>query len=304
MASGSNAPEGQRTSDAPQRPSLDGRATLGKYEIVRQLGAGGMGTVYLAVDSQLKRTVALKVLPKERTENDTLVRRFEAEAQSAAQLKHENIVTIYDAGRADGHLFIALEFVEGTDIYDLVARRGPLPLKRSINFIKQVDACPGTPAQAGLRPPRHQAVQHPGHQGGDGQADRHGPGPSGRRIAQVEHHPRGDDRRHGRLHGAGAGQRQPVRRYPQRHLFARMHVVSNADRRAALSDRKRHEQALCAHLQAAARPPHLESGGSGRDRRHRAPHDGANRPIDTRRRPICWKTSRTWAPATSASRSC
>src|SRR5580692_858133 len=123
MASGSNAPGGQRTSDAslrPPRPSLDGRTSLGKYEIVRQLGAGGMGTVYLAIDSQLKRTVALKVLPKDRTENDTLVRRFEAEAQAAAQLKHENIVTVYDAGRIEGHLYIALEYVEGTDVYELL----------------------------------------------------------------------------------------------------------------------------------------------------------------------------------------
>ena len=138
MAAGSNAPGGQHTSNAQPAPSLDGRTSLGKYEIVRQLGAGGMGTVYLAIDSLLKRTIALKVLPKERTENETLVRRFEAEAQSAAQLKHENIVTIYDAGRIDGYLYIALEFVEGTDIYELVARRGPLPLKRSVNFIKQL----------------------------------------------------------------------------------------------------------------------------------------------------------------------
>jgi eukaryotic-like serine/threonine-protein kinase len=138
MASGSNTPGGQRTSDGPPRPSLVGRDTLGKYEIVRQLGAGGMGTVYLAVDSQLKRTVALKVLPKDRTENDTLVRRFEAEAQAAAQLKHENVVTVYDAGRIDGHLYIALEYVEGTDVHELVAKRGPLPLKRSVNFVKQI----------------------------------------------------------------------------------------------------------------------------------------------------------------------
>jgi eukaryotic-like serine/threonine-protein kinase len=138
MAPGSNATGGQSASDAPPRPSLDGRTSLGKYNIVRQLGAGGMGTVYLAVDSQLKRTVALKVLPKERAENETLVRRFQAEAQAAAQLKHENIVTVYDAGNIEGHLYIALEFVEGTDIYDLVARRGPLPLKRSVNIVKQV----------------------------------------------------------------------------------------------------------------------------------------------------------------------
>jgi len=138
MASGSDSPGGQRTSDGSPRPSLGGRETLGKYQIVRQLGAGGMGTVYLAVDSQLKRTIALKVLPKERTENDTLVRRFEAESQAAAQLKHENIVTVYDAGRIDGHLYIALEFVEGTDVHELVAKRGPLPLKRSVNYVKQI----------------------------------------------------------------------------------------------------------------------------------------------------------------------
>ena len=97
-----------------------------------------MGTVYLAVDSNLKRTVALKVLHKDRATNDTLVRRFESEAQAAAQLKHENIVTVYDAGQIDGHLFIALEFVDGTDIHELVAKRGAIPLKRSVGFIKQV----------------------------------------------------------------------------------------------------------------------------------------------------------------------
>ena len=86
----------------------------------------------------LKRTVALKVLHKERTTNETLVRRFESEAQAAAQLKHENIVTVYDAGQIDGHLFIALEFVDGTDIHELVAKRGAIPLKRSVDFIKQV----------------------------------------------------------------------------------------------------------------------------------------------------------------------
>jgi len=141
MASDSNpSPSGASgTSSAPARPALDaGRTTLGKYQIVRQLGAGGMGTVYLVVDTQLKRTVALKVLPRDRADNETLVRRFEAEAQSAAQLRHENIVTVFDAGQIDGHLFIALEYVDGSDVYDLVAKRGVLPLKRSIDFVKQI----------------------------------------------------------------------------------------------------------------------------------------------------------------------
>ncbi len=138
MSSGSNVPEGQRASDAPREPSLAGRTTLGKYQVVRELGAGGMGTVYLAVDSNLKRTVALKVLHKERASNETLVRRFESEATASAQLKHENIVTVYDAGQIDGHLFIALEFVDGTDIHELVAKRGAVPLTRSVNYVRQI----------------------------------------------------------------------------------------------------------------------------------------------------------------------
>jgi eukaryotic-like serine/threonine-protein kinase len=123
MSSGSNVPGGQRASEPPREASpMAGRSSLGKYQISRELGAGGMGTVYLATDSNLRRTVALKVLHKERAANETLVRRFESEAHAAAQLKHENIVTVYDAGQADGHLFIALEFVDGTDIHELVAK--------------------------------------------------------------------------------------------------------------------------------------------------------------------------------------
>jgi len=129
--------EGPTTDSAPTTPGVD-RRSLGKYELIRKIGAGGMGTVFLAVDSQLKRTVALKVLPRERTSNPTLVKRFQAEAQAAAQLKHDNIVTVYDAGNAEGHLYIALEYVEGTDVYDLVSRRGSLPVVRSIEIVKQV----------------------------------------------------------------------------------------------------------------------------------------------------------------------
>ena len=123
-----------------------------------------MGTVYLAIDSQLKRTVALKVLHKDRAENETLVRRFESEATASAQLKHENIVTVYDAGRIDGHLYIALEFVDGTDIHELVAKRGPLPLKRSVNFVRQIAHALDHLHTTGLRAPRYQAVEHSGDQ--------------------------------------------------------------------------------------------------------------------------------------------
>lgn len=111
---------------------------IGKYEIQKKIGAGGMGAVYLAMDSTLRRTCALKVLPQDKASNPTLVKRFKAEARSAANLRHENIVAVYETGEADGYLYIALEFVEGTDVANLVHKRGVIPLKRSVEMVRQV----------------------------------------------------------------------------------------------------------------------------------------------------------------------
>ena len=123
----------------PPQPASEMKM-LGKYQIERKLGAGGMGTVYLARDMQLKRVVALKVLSRDKAQNPTLVKRFQAEAQAAAQLRHDNIVAVYDSGEADGYLFIAMEYVEGQDLFEMVQRRGVTPVKRSIEIIKQVAA--------------------------------------------------------------------------------------------------------------------------------------------------------------------
>lgn len=97
-----------------------------------------MGAVFLAEDTQLGREVALKLLPRDKARNPTLVKRFQAEARSAARLSHDNIVAVYEAGEADGFLYIALEYVEGIDVHELVISRGPLPLKRTITIITQV----------------------------------------------------------------------------------------------------------------------------------------------------------------------
>lgn len=123
---------------APPQDDLATRKTLGPYELKKKLGQGGMGAVYLAVDQNLKRQVALKILPREKAINPQLVKRFKAEAQNASQLTHDNIVAVYGAGEADGYLYIALEFIDGIDVHDLVERRGVLPVKRSIDIIKQV----------------------------------------------------------------------------------------------------------------------------------------------------------------------
>ncbi|MFQ5731980.1 MAG: serine/threonine-protein kinase [Planctomycetaceae bacterium] len=111
---------------------------LGKFELQRKLGSGGMGTVYLALDTKQKRGVALKVLPKASAENPALVKRFQAEAAAAMQLNHENIVSVFEAGQADGWLYIALEYVEGIDLHRLLKRQGPLPVRRTLEIVKQV----------------------------------------------------------------------------------------------------------------------------------------------------------------------
>jgi len=138
MTAGGNAAVTGAGGSPPQ--SVPEMKMLGKYQIEKKLGAGGMGTVYLARDTQLKRVVALKVLSRDKAQNPTLVRRFQAEAQAAAQLRHDNIVAVYDSGEADGYLFIAMEYVEGQDLFEMVQRRGVTPVKRSIEIIKQVAA--------------------------------------------------------------------------------------------------------------------------------------------------------------------
>ena len=121
-------------------PPLTELKRLGKYLIEKKIGAGGMGAVFLARDTELKRTVALKVLPRDKAANPILVRRFRAEAQASAQLRHPNIVAVFDSGEADGFLYIAMEYVEGRDLFEMVALRGVVPVRRSIDIIKQVAA--------------------------------------------------------------------------------------------------------------------------------------------------------------------
>jgi hypothetical protein len=110
---------------------------LGPYEIVGTLGAGGMGEVYRAVDTRLGRPVALKVLPVAAEADPQRVRRFAAEAQALARLRHPNILTLYEAGSIDGIDYAALELVEG-DTLATWLQRGPLPLDGVLDIGRQV----------------------------------------------------------------------------------------------------------------------------------------------------------------------
>lgn len=95
----------------------------GRYETVRELGKGSMGVVYQAHDPQIDRTVALKVLRQDRNTSEAFVRRFIKEAKAIGRLSHPNIVTVYDAGEDQGTIYIAMEFLEGRPLNELIQER-------------------------------------------------------------------------------------------------------------------------------------------------------------------------------------
>ena len=105
--------------------------TLGNYKILEKLGVGGQGTVYKATDAKLGRTLVVKVLPPELTAREANLKRFEREARLASSLDHPNICTIFDLDEAEGHHFIAMQYVEGRNVRQLVAGH-PLELKSAL----------------------------------------------------------------------------------------------------------------------------------------------------------------------------
>src|SRR5436853_4546941 len=111
--------------------------TISHYKIISQLGAGGMGEVYLAEDTQLGRRVAIKLLPPELVADERANKRLVKEAHAAATLDHPNICSIYEVGEADGHSFIAMQYIEGETL-DSRIKRTPLELKESLTIAAQI----------------------------------------------------------------------------------------------------------------------------------------------------------------------
>ena len=110
----------------------------GRYRIMRKLGAGGMANVYLAEDQELGRRVAIKILNDRHAGDDQFVARFRNEAKNAASLSHPNIVSIYDRGEAEGTYYIAMEYLDGKSLKELILERGPAPVSVAVDYARQI----------------------------------------------------------------------------------------------------------------------------------------------------------------------
>src|ERR1700740_585073 len=106
------------------------RTYMGRYELTHLIARGGMAQVYRAVDLQLDRPVALKVLFPELSVDKTFVERFRREAQAAANLSHPNIVPVFDWGEDEGAYYIVMEYVDGQPLSQALKSGGPMPAGR------------------------------------------------------------------------------------------------------------------------------------------------------------------------------
>jgi serine/threonine-protein kinase len=118
--------------------TLIGTLFDGRYKVIRKLGAGGMANVYLAEDQELGRRVAIKILNDRHANDEQFVERFRREAKNAAALSHPNVVSIYDRGDAEGTYYIAMEFLDGRSLKELIVSRGPAPVNVAVEYARQI----------------------------------------------------------------------------------------------------------------------------------------------------------------------
>lgn len=130
-------------------PDLTGQ-TLGDYRILRRLGQGGMGQVYLAEQISLKRKVALKLLRSDLAANTVSLQRFKNEAQAVAKATHANIVQVYAIDEANGVHFMALEYVEGRNLREYLEKKGPPEILQALSIMRQVSSALQRASELGI----------------------------------------------------------------------------------------------------------------------------------------------------------
>ena len=169
-------PPGSQSNPCPLPAERLPRA-FGRYRIVKQLGAGGMGAVYLAQDTQLDRHVALKVPHFEEDDGGRCWKRFYREARAAATLRHPNICPVFDVGEFQGIPYLTMAYIEGKSLADLLRPAKPSRVKQTATLVRKLALALAGGPQARRHSSRPEARQH--HDRPPRRADRHGlrPGP-------------------------------------------------------------------------------------------------------------------------------
>ncbi|NRA35902.1 MAG: serine/threonine protein kinase [Polyangiaceae bacterium] len=130
---------------------LIGQLVASRYRVIKQLGEGGMGQVYLAEHEAIEKKIALKVLRPEYTAKEDIVTRFQQEAISASRIKHPNVLDVFDFGKLDnGAAFLAMEFLKGNDVADELIEKGALPPERCIHILTQICRALAAAHEAGV----------------------------------------------------------------------------------------------------------------------------------------------------------
>jgi len=135
---------------SPGPYSLIGRVLEGRYRVLSHLADGGMASVYIAMDLRLDRKVALKVMRDDLSRDPSFVERFRREARSAAILSHPNVVAVFDQGEDDGHVFLAMELVNGLTLREVMHSEGPMTPRAALDILDPVLQALGAAHSAGL----------------------------------------------------------------------------------------------------------------------------------------------------------
>ena len=133
-----HAPVVTETLQTPVRELATGSTFAGRYQVIEELGHGGMGRVYKVFDTDIKEKIALKLLRPEIALDKETVERFSNELKLARKISHKNVCRMFDLGKAEGTTFITMEFVPGEDLKKLIRKSGQLGAGRAVSIAKQV----------------------------------------------------------------------------------------------------------------------------------------------------------------------
>ena len=132
------------------RQQTVGRLLDGRYRVLSHIADGGMASVYLAIDERLDREVAVKIMRRELVSDETFVSRFRREARSAAQLSHPNVVAVFDQGIDEGDMFLAMEYVPGRTLREVLTQEGPLTPRAALDLFERILRALDAAHRAGL----------------------------------------------------------------------------------------------------------------------------------------------------------